>query len=82
LPVVAYRIAGVPEVVSEAAGGTLVAAGDSDGMAAAVARRLADPAGTAERGARSRAMVVGRHSFSAATALLGALVAGVMEAKR
>lgn len=82
LPVVAYRVAGVPEVVSEDAGGTLVAAGDIEALADAVARLLADPAGTAELSARARAATEARHSFPAASARLGALVAGVMEAKR
>lgn len=79
LPVVAYRVAGVPEVVSEAAGGTLVAAGDTEALAAAVARLLADPVGTAKLGAKARAMVAARHSFPAASARLGDLIAGVME---
>ncbi|HQU66709.1 MAG TPA: glycosyltransferase family 4 protein [Albidovulum sp.] len=79
LPVVAYRVAGVPEVVSDEAGGTLVAAGDTEALAEALARLLADPAGTAKLGAKARTMVKTRHSFPAASARLGDLVAGVME---
>lgn len=81
LPVVAYRIAGVPEVVPEEAGGTLVAAGDTTALAGAVARLLADPVGTARLGAGARAEIEARHSFPAASARLGDLVAGVMAAE-
>ncbi|MCA0272363.1 MAG: glycosyltransferase family 4 protein [Proteobacteria bacterium] len=82
LPVVAYCVAGVPEVVSEDAGGTLVAAGDTEALADAVARLLTDPVGAARLGVKARAAAQARHSFPAASARLGDLIAGVMEAKR
>lgn len=74
LPVVACRIAGVPEVVA----GTLVAPGDPQALADAVAGLLADPAQAARTGMAARAEVRKRHSFEAASARLAGLIDGVM----
>lgn len=70
LPVVACRVAGVPEVVSE----TLVAPGDPQALADAVANLLADPASSAERGLAARAAVRRQHSSEAASARLAGLI--------
>jgi glycosyltransferase involved in cell wall biosynthesis len=42
LPVVSTRVSGVPELIEDGANGLLVAPGDADGLAAAIARLLAD----------------------------------------
>jgi hypothetical protein len=54
LPVVATRHSGIPEHVHDGVSGFLVAEGDVEGMAAAMARLLADPALAAEMGAAGR----------------------------
>jgi len=49
-PVVAYRDGGLPDVVRDAHGGTLVAPGDVPGLAAAVAQLIATPENVRTRG--------------------------------
>lgn len=73
LPVVALATAGVPEVVSPGAGGTL-AEDDPAALAAAVAHLIAHPARAAQLGARARAHVRARHSIDAAVAQLAGAV--------
>lgn len=70
LPVVACRVAGVPEVVQE----TLVAPGDPQALAATVAGLLADPARAAKLGVAAQARVRARHSSEAASARLAELI--------
>ena len=55
LPVVAYAIAGVPEVVIDDRTGRLVTAGDEDGLASVALEVLADPALRTRLGAEARA---------------------------
>ena len=55
LPVVSTRHSGIPEHVRDGATGFLVAEGDVAGMAAAMARLLADPAAAAGMGRAGRA---------------------------
>lgn len=43
LPVIATRIAGIPELVEDGVTGRLVGAGDADGLAKAIADHLSDP---------------------------------------
>jgi starch synthase len=78
--VVAYRVAGVPEVVSENAGGTLVECGNPIALADAVVTLLANPGRAAQLGATARAAVKARHSFEAATARIAHCVRTVTEA--
>jgi glycosyltransferase involved in cell wall biosynthesis len=73
VPVVAMGVAGVPEVVSPDAGGTL-ADDDPAALAGAVARLIAHPAEAAGLGARARAHVRAHHSIDAATRQLAAVV--------
>ncbi|HET8630278.1 MAG TPA: glycosyltransferase [Thermomicrobiales bacterium] len=56
-PVVASRVAGVPTVVEDGVEGLLVPEGDSETLAAAAARLLADPAAAARLGRAARARV-------------------------
>lgn len=81
LPVVAYRVAGVPDVVSEAAGGTLVDAGNPAALAEAVTGLLADPERAAKSGAAARAAVKTHHSFEAASTRIAELIAAVAAPK-
>jgi glycosyltransferase involved in cell wall biosynthesis len=70
LPVVCYRVAGVPEVVSDKAGGTLIAGDNPAALADAVAALLARPERAMQLGAAARARVRAGHSLEAATARL------------
>jgi len=56
-PVVAYRVDGVPEAVTEGVTGHLVAPGDYAGAAARIVSLLVDPARAATMGAAGRARV-------------------------
>ncbi len=60
LPVVATRIAGIPEVVQDGATGLLVAPNDSAALGMALARLVTDPALRASLGAAARAFVLPR----------------------
>jgi glycosyltransferase involved in cell wall biosynthesis len=51
--IVATRVGGVPEIVEDGVHGLLVEPGDVDGLAAAIAALLRDPARRAELGARA-----------------------------
>ena len=68
-PVVATRLAGIPEVVSDGESGLLVEAGDAGALGAALARVCGDAALRARLGARARAAVrdrFGADAYSAA----------------
>jgi glycosyltransferase involved in cell wall biosynthesis len=56
-PVVSTRLSGIPEVVRDGDTGVLVAPGDVDALATALADVLARPAVHAERARRGRALV-------------------------
>jgi glycosyltransferase involved in cell wall biosynthesis len=58
VPVLATRIAGIPELVEDGVSGRLVAPGDVDGLAEALAALLAAPASWPEMGAAGRARVM------------------------
>lgn len=79
LPVVAYRIAGVPEVVSANAGGTLVEPGSAAALAAAVSTLLSDPARAARLGTLARTHVRAHHSSDAAAARLAKVMRTVLD---
>lgn len=78
LPVVAFRTAGVPEVVADGETGALVPEGDDMAFASAVATLLADPAARIAMGRAAIARVARDHApESAARAIGGALAAHV-----
>ena len=60
LPTVATSVGGTPEVVDNGSTGLLVAPGDVDGFAGAVAGLLADPARAGEMGQAARSFVSAR----------------------
>jgi len=57
LPVVATRVGGLPEVIEDGTTGLLVAAGDANGLSAAITRLLTDPAKAATMGMAARERV-------------------------
>ncbi len=81
LPVVGCRVAGVPEVVSEDAGGTLVAGDNPLALADAVAMLLSNPERAMQLGAAAKARVKARHSLEAATARIADAVRMATEAR-
>ena len=62
VPVVASRVGGVPEVVTDGETGCLAEAGDVEKMAADAARLLADGAARREMGRRARESALSRYS--------------------
>ncbi len=78
LPVVACRIAGVPEVVADGLTGVLVPPDDDAAYAGAIAAMLADPAQAVAMGQAARARVSERHSFPVAAGRLDVLLHGVV----
>ncbi len=78
LPVIATRVGGLPEVLEEGVTGWLVDPEDPVGLAAAIARVLADPSGGRAMGARGRQLVEARYTWDAAlTAMESAYHAAV-----
>ena len=79
LPVVATRVAGIPEVVQDNHTGLLVAPGKSDELAAALARLVGDPELRRSLGQQARAFVRPRfgveHYVTSITALYDRLLA-------
>ena len=65
LPVIATRVAGVPELVQDGEMGLMVPAGDADALAAAILDLMADPDRRRAMGAAGRARVAA--GFNAAT---------------
>ncbi len=74
LPVVAYRTAGVPEVVADGRTGVLVADRDDRALARAVDRLLGDDALRARMAQAARGRVRAVHSIDAAVEKLGAIL--------
>lgn len=58
-PVVATRVGGIPEAVSDGVNGLLVSPGDAQGMAAAILRLLEDPGASRKMGEEGRKRVAG-----------------------
>ncbi|MDT5361279.1 MAG: D-inositol-3-phosphate glycosyltransferase [Mycobacterium sp.] len=67
-PVVAYRVAGVPEAVLHASTGLLASPGDSDGLCDALGMLVRDPALRSQMGASARAHVLSHHRIEAQAA--------------
>jgi colanic acid/amylovoran biosynthesis glycosyltransferase len=74
-PVVGTRLSGIPEAVLPDETGLLVEPGDEEGLAAALARLLADPALGRRLGAAGRALVLERFDLERNVEPLAALLA-------
>lgn len=74
LPVVAYRTAGVPEVVADGLGGILTPAGDEQAFAQAIARLLTHEPLRAEMALSAAAHVLSEHSVEQAVTSLANLL--------
>jgi glycosyltransferase involved in cell wall biosynthesis len=72
LPVVASRLSGIPELVTDGVDGLLVPPGDAVALADALARLAADPALRARLGAAGRATVLREFDVDRNAALLAA----------
>ena len=73
LPVVATPVGGVPQVVEHEMNGLLVTPGDIDGIAAAIARLMGEPALRESLGAAARRTIAARFSLEATLDRLGAV---------
>jgi len=86
LPVVATRHAGIPEVVLDGTSGFLVAEGDVEAMARAMAQLAADPQLAARQGQAGRARVGARftlaHHLEAVSAMIEAVAAKADNVRR
>ena len=76
VPVVATRIAGVPELVDDEVSGLLVRPGDADALAAALERLAGDEPLRAGLAAAGRAKVRAEFDIAASVAALEALFQG------
>jgi starch synthase len=59
-PVVAFRVGGIPETLTDGLTGVLVAPGDIDGLARAIMGILDDPAAASRMGSAGRERVLER----------------------
>lgn len=66
LPTVATAVGGVPEMITHEVNGLLVAPGDVDGLAAAIARLMEDPQLRQRLGAAARETIASRFSLQTA----------------
>lgn len=73
LPVVAYGVGGVPDIIGSPDVGTLVAPGDGDGLVAALVELSRDPKRRAAMGAAARSFIEAHHSPTALTRSLSLL---------
>jgi glycosyltransferase involved in cell wall biosynthesis len=73
LPVIATPVGGIPQVVEQGVNGLLVAPGDIEGLAAALARLLSEPPLRASLGAAARLTIETRFSLDTALDRLGEL---------
>ncbi len=80
LPVVAQRIAGVPEAVQHGLTGLLTKAGDVEAFAHGVERLLSDQEERHRMGAAARQFILSKRSFEAAAERLGEILSDVMGA--
>ncbi len=80
LPVIASRVAGVQELVTDGVSGFVVAPGDLAGLAQRLDRLMADPALCARMGAAGRETVAAAFDIAAEAAWLARILAGGPEA--
>ena len=76
LPVVATRLAGIPELVEDGVSGRVVPPGDSAALAAALAELLSDPDLRARMGTAGRAKVEAEYDMAGEAARLAVLFRG------
>lgn len=81
LPVIATRVGGNPQLVRDGATGTLVAAGDPEGLAAAMRRYLGEPELRAAHGRAARLRSEAEFSLTRMVAAYSALYAGLLREK-
>ena len=81
LPVVSTAVGGIPELVRDGATGLLVPPGDTQALAAALARYAADPALAARHGAAGRERIENHYSVSAMVQAYVALYDGLRKTK-
>ena len=81
VPVIATRVAGIPEVVQHDVSGLLVEPGDSAGLAQAMARLVADSELRRSLGERARAFVLPRFGFDRYVESITALYDRLLEQK-
>jgi glycosyltransferase involved in cell wall biosynthesis len=79
LPVVATRHGGIPDVIQDGVTGLLVAEGDVDGMAAAIATLAADRPRAREMGSRARERIQTEFSIDKH---IGKIAAAILQATR
>jgi glycosyltransferase involved in cell wall biosynthesis len=75
VPVIATRIAGIPELVQDGVTGRLVTAGDVEQLVEAICAHLADPSSAAEMVMKGRTMVLNDHDVRVEAAKLRDLFA-------
>ncbi len=75
LPVIATRIAGIPELIEDGVSGLLVSPGDANALAGAILAALSDPAKRAAMGAAGRASVTRDFNMQTEAAWLGQVFA-------
>lgn len=81
LPVVAARVGGIPEVIDDGEHGTLVAAADTEALAAALARYVETPALASRHGSAARARIEQRYSMTAMLAAYTSLYDALCQEK-
>ena len=82
LPVIATRIAGIPELVQDGVSGVLVPPGDANALAMAILAALSDPAQKTAMGAAGRAKVMRDFNIQTEVAWLARLFAAYEQAEQ
>jgi glycosyltransferase involved in cell wall biosynthesis len=81
VPVVATRVGGVPEAVSDGVTGILVEPHDEKALVAAIVRMIEDPTGRAEMGRKGREYVLSKYRWQDCTSKMEALYHRLMRQK-
>jgi glycosyltransferase involved in cell wall biosynthesis len=82
VPVVASAVGGVPDIVRDGETGLLVAPGDAEALAGAVAQLAADPAAARAMAARGRAHVEARFATGPCLERLGSVVDAALAGRK